>query len=81
MEGFKDDLIVVLNDQKDGITIYWYGEDDKKSRSQLWAWLGGHFGPHKFIMPIKLPSGDANGQQTVSNQKPSEGTRSLSNQQ
>lgn len=50
------------HDWKDGIDIYWYGEDDRKSRTGLWAWSRGHFGPDKFYMPIRLPSGDGSGQ-------------------
>lgn len=77
-KGFKDDLMIDLNDWKNDISIYWYGEDDRKDRSGLWAWSVGHFEPSKFDMPIRLPSGDVSGQEAISNQKLTERTESLS---
>lgn len=51
--------MIDLKDWQDGTTIYWYGEDDRKSGVALWTCSGGHFGPDKFGMPIGLQSGDA----------------------
>lgn len=53
--------MIDLYDWKDGIDIYWYGEDDRKSRIGLWAWLRGYFGFDKFYMFIRFLSGDGSG--------------------
>lgn len=70
--------MIDLNDWKNGIAIFSMEKMTGGVGLDCGYGSGDHCGPDKFDMRIRLPSGDASGQFTVSYQRLSERTRSLS---